>query len=392
MYRGKWTASHAVPVPVVRSYELSLTRARPRAAPSDSADASPLLAESCNKDPRKGAVESGSSGRKTAGVLAAVSPCLQILAIRPMFASESMTQIDLLAVDLLSLFPWLSYILYDNACGIRRHLRRQVADRADESARRSSWQQLLNVNWVVDRLHWTYHRACRDPQHAHYDPGVSPHAHKALMGVDTEAAEQVFHIASRWQVILSTTAPIHQEMFLLIFASEHNLVHSCCFAEAQLASRRQRVAMDEEVAPIPAALETDAAVSDCGLQVPVQRRRRRAAPGVPACGIALPQPAAASVLSLQGAGSAIADAAHPAPSSAVPEQTAAAKRQLLLGEYCVVNMRSMKAHSLTCPSSGTTVCGWWFGPQAECCRSIGLLMPGLSYCGTCCGSSAPVDL
>lgn len=47
-------------------------------------------------------------------------------------------------------------------------------------------------------------------------------AHDDLRGIDTEAAEQVFHIASRWQASLSAAHPVHQELQLLIFSHEHN--------------------------------------------------------------------------------------------------------------------------------------------------------------------------
>ena len=60
-----------------------------------------------------------------------------------------------------------------------------------------------------------------------YVPGVDPAGHPSLVGVDTEAAEQIFHIAKRWQTVLSSTNPVHQELFLLIFAWQHNSHHSC---------------------------------------------------------------------------------------------------------------------------------------------------------------------
>ena len=31
---------------------------------------------------------------------------------------------------------------------------------------------------------------------------MDPHMHKELIGVDTEAAEQIFHIANRWQIVV----------------------------------------------------------------------------------------------------------------------------------------------------------------------------------------------
>ena len=83
------------------------------------------------------------------------------------------------------------------------------------------------LKWVIDRLHFTYHRGCRNPQSGYYVDGVAPADHPELKGIDTEAAEQTFHIANRWQTILSNSAPVHQEIFLLLFARAHNKHHSC---------------------------------------------------------------------------------------------------------------------------------------------------------------------
>ena len=43
-----------------------------------------------------------------------------------------------------------------------------------------------------------------------------------LVGIDTEAAEQIFHLANRWQSNLSNSHPVHFHLQLLLFCSEHN--------------------------------------------------------------------------------------------------------------------------------------------------------------------------
>eukprot|EP00974_Lingulodinium_polyedra_P073858 7153043-Lingulodinium_polyedra.AAC.1 len=78
----------------------------------------------------------------------------------------------------------------------------------------ANWRTLQSLVWAIDRLHFTYHSGCRDAASPWYVPGVDPGSHPELRGVDTEAAEQIFHIASRWQIILSSTSPAHQELFM----------------------------------------------------------------------------------------------------------------------------------------------------------------------------------
>ena len=48
-----------------------------------------------------------------------------------------------------------------------------------------------------------------------------------LVGVDTEAAEQAFHIASRWQANLSNAHATHFDLQLLLFTYEHNERNRC---------------------------------------------------------------------------------------------------------------------------------------------------------------------
>ena len=80
-----------------------------------------------HKDDRRGISETRVA-RKSNGILVAVSPCLQIMAIRPMYASESVTQVVLLVQHLLTLFTALAFIIYDNACGAARTVRKRVRD------------------------------------------------------------------------------------------------------------------------------------------------------------------------------------------------------------------------------------------------------------------------
>ena len=229
-----WVAAAAVPLEQARAYVLTLLRPQTRASLLADPDSCPALASSfllvsCvagHKDDRKGIPETAIT-RKSNGILVAVSPCLQILAIRPTYASESVTQVLFLAQHLLALFSTLAYIIYDNACGAARTVARKLRDPNTSGPQRVAWERLAALHWVVDRLHLRYHSACRDASSGWFVPGVDPADHAVLRGVNTEAAEQVFHIAGRRQLVLSYAAPTHQEIFLLLFAHAHNIRHTC---------------------------------------------------------------------------------------------------------------------------------------------------------------------
>jgi hypothetical protein len=174
----------------VRAYEESLLRKGP-----------PVIdAHECNKDVRKG-VDEIIAGRKTAGILVGVAPCLQIVAVTPMYAAESISQLLLFLLTLRSLFPDLAYVIYDNACAVVRHLRRRQRESPPASLDNAAWKWLLSLQWVIDRLHFCYHRSCKDKDSAWFVAGVDAAEHPILDGVDTEAAEQIFSVANRWQVV-----------------------------------------------------------------------------------------------------------------------------------------------------------------------------------------------
>lgn len=52
-------------------------------------------------------------------------------------------------------------------------------------------------------------------------------AYPEIHGIDTEAAEQIFHIANRWCSILSNSHPVHGELQLLLYGDQHNESHTC---------------------------------------------------------------------------------------------------------------------------------------------------------------------
>eukprot|EP00959_Pyramimonas_sp_CCMP1952_P448253 9386262-Pyramimonas_sp.AAC.1 len=177
--------------------------------------------EDCNKDDRKD-VDELLVGRKSAGIFVAVTPCLQIAAIAPMWASESISQLLLFLLATRELFLDLAYVIYDNACAVARHLRKRQREGPPSDPDAPGWTWLLGLQWIIDRLHFTYHKSCRDKTSPYFVPGVDADDYPSLKGVDTEAVEQLFHVANRWQVVLSGAHPVHEELLLLIFARDHN--------------------------------------------------------------------------------------------------------------------------------------------------------------------------
>ena len=109
-----------------------------------------------------------------------------------MYSSESPTQVLLLVMRLMKIFGTVAYVLYDNACGIVRHLRKQLSNRRQAGLNIDAWELLLLIRWIIDKLHWTYHKSCKDPASSYYVSGVSPHEYPQLVGIDTEAAEQIW--------------------------------------------------------------------------------------------------------------------------------------------------------------------------------------------------------
>ena len=148
----KWLPAEGVTQSDVRAYEKPLLRKR-----------TPLADHDCNEDTRKGVDETTVCGRKSAGILVAVTPCLQIAAMTPMFGSESIITLVLLFVLAMhSVFEDLVYIIYDNACAMIRHLNKRQRQCSGAMTTTSIWRWMMSLLWVIDRLHFGYHKACQD--------------------------------------------------------------------------------------------------------------------------------------------------------------------------------------------------------------------------------------
>ena len=163
--------------------------------------------------------------RKSGGILVGVTPCLQILLVRPLYGSESCTQVVEFVWLIVGVLHQIAFIAYDNACGLVRFIMSQSGQRAGEA--KAAWAVLEQLSWVIDKLHFCYHKACRTRLSRYFLPRANPYHCTKLHGIDTEAAEQVFSLASRWTTVLNDMGPEHFALFLLIFANFHNDTHSC---------------------------------------------------------------------------------------------------------------------------------------------------------------------
>lgn len=356
-----WTPRHEVEDSEVRAYELRLLK--PKSAKDDDA------AAVCNKDDRKEVTETLCS-RKSQGILAAVSPCLQILAARPMFASESLTQVTIFVWSLLLAFPQLEYVLYDNACGMVRHLKKVLREKKYATDCGANWERLALLAWVIDRLHFTYHKCWRDPKSPWFVEHVNPDDHQKLLGVDTEGAEQIFHIANRWQLILSNSSPVHQELFLLVFARAHNKNHSCVAAIEKYLNAQKRgyasARRDGKTRFCTSGSTCDSSCESCVPPKKIHRARKKVIPpdeSLPSSNQVEQRPEAPDELVVNNA-----DDPRQEPTS-----------------YAVLNGRSKTVHAVLHSFDVYSVCSWSFQNQAK--TQVKETMRGKGYflCGTCYG-------
>ena len=385
-----WKHANEVPVSHVRAYELGLLRSRQRKellAEADSCRGLSFLnfafAPSCgarhvspchsilfrllatgNQDDRKGVQETIVS-RKSHGILVAVSPCLHIISIRPMFASESLVQVFMMVHKLVSMLPDLSHVIYDNACGAARSLRK----RASQATAVPSWAALNRLKWVIDRLHLRYHTACRQPGSGWHVEGVDPADHPELRGIDTEAAEQVFHIANKWQAVLTLSSPVHQEIFLYLFARDHNKRHGCRHAwQAYRAAQSSRVAAAGGP-PIPSS---SASPGECSVPPRVRKRKVVAAPSC------------AGLVELEAADLPAAAAFSESQPAPLVLAVAAAR------DAVVINTSSDTVHAIGLTSDVYTHCGWSFQMKpSKTIVAAAVPQDGFYSCGTCYGQRVP---
>ena len=107
---------------------------------------------SCRTDGRK-SVEETARGRRKHGILAAVTPCLQVAVVRPLCSAEFLTQVLIFVPASVHLLPALEYMNNDNALGIVRHLRARAQRGNFPLHTITVSNSLANKTCVIDRLH-----------------------------------------------------------------------------------------------------------------------------------------------------------------------------------------------------------------------------------------------
>ena len=365
---GAWLPAMDVATADARIYEKRLLRRQQRARP----------AEECSKDERKD-VDELLVGRKTAGVLVAVTPCLQIAAIAPMWSSESISQLLLFLMSVMEFCTDLAYVIYDNACAVARHLRKRQRESPPADPAAPAWAWLLQLRWVIDRLHFTYHKSCRDRTSALYVPGVDADEHPCLKGVDTEAAEQLFSVAKRWQIVLTKTHPVHEELLLLIFARDHNKRHACRDAADKYRAAQEDVGPRRRVSRPTARVDV---VADACDAVEHMRRRKRPKAVLTACGA---EPMGQVAPAAAAAGPVDEQVALPMPDS-MPRVAKAG----VTSTYIWVNQRTKTVHHTVLKNYVSAGCGYYFGQAVMPQLLEQADVVGCFTCGTCYGWRARI--
>ena len=379
---GAWVHADVVDVGAIRAYERTLLRKKKSQAEEGS----------CNKDDWKD-IDETVVGHKNAGCLVAVTPCLQIAAITPLWGSESITQLLLFLLALQTLFTDLAYVIYDNACPVARHLRKRLRENPPADPENPAWKWLIALTWVIDRLHFTYHKSCRDINSSWYVAGVDARDYPVLKGVDTEAAEQIFSLANRWQLVTSSSHPVHSELLLLICSRDHNRRHSCGDAAEKYRSaqnfkepiRGQQIPDSSTVPPPLDALEGGCCEA---VQQARQSKKRKLKLIQCACSEASQSsPWQRQRESIGASSSSVTDLVQ--VHQAVKELPRIAKSNLH-STYIWINSNTNTVHHSVLLRSVTAGCGYFFGQTKKPQRLATTDVDKYFSCGSCYGWSARI--
>ena len=242
MSSGEWVDASRELLPQVRAFErrtakqrLCSSYARPKGS-------------FCGTDQRK-EVSEITVQSQSSGILTAVCTCHFVFAIQMLYSSESCTQVAMFMSYVLGFLP-VGNVLYDNACGMRRYLKNRIlAFQRKMEEVPPQWRRLAALVWVIDRLHFRYHRGCRLVGGPFEEPEANPYHAKYdwLHGINTQANEQVFSTIDRWQRALNACGRTHHALYLFLFSREHNL--RTCPARA-LSSYKKRRARPIQRSPL----------------------------------------------------------------------------------------------------------------------------------------------
>ena len=223
-------------------------------------------------------------------------------------------------------------------------------------------------------------------------PQAGAQAYPELAGVDTEAAEQVFSIANRWQANLSNCHPVHFHLQLLLFAREHNS-RTCCAAAHDRYCAAQRLPFR---APAAGSAEhlVEAAAGDTptSCEPPRPRPRKRKLLQV----VCQSTSTSAAQLPPPAAGEEDAVEAQPlAAASEVDERPCrVAARSFLRCDNVLLNEASRTVHKVIAQVTGATCvgCSWIPPHSSRATPTAELTGTDLFSCGTCFGQRLLLDL
>ena len=213
-------------------------------------------------------------------------------------------------------------------------------------------------------------------------------------------AEQVFHVAERWESILGWTAPVHFQIFLLLFAQYWNDHHDCApaFARWSTAQRSSEASCSPRPCTPPnvAASAENFASDPCVLPV-VKRSRTNQVIAPAVCPPAPPCSSASAAASSSASGTgAVGCASVPVSTlggTSADDTLAGIGRQFVPledDELVLFNPGSSTVHRVSSPIPPVaTRCGWRpsSAHRSLCVRDLReeAGVGNLQVCGTCCG-------
>ncbi|CAE7034789.1 putative protein phosphatase 2C 41 [Symbiodinium microadriaticum] len=134
--------------------------------------------------------------RRSGGVLTLVLACGTVCHVDPCAGFESATQIYGMLGEVVARRA-LDYVVYDNACMLRRFVANKVSKLPSGVG-----QDLSRMHYVLDRFHEKGHKACLNPTRRLYDPLVRLAVHPRLQSLNSSQNEQWNSWADNFQSLV----------------------------------------------------------------------------------------------------------------------------------------------------------------------------------------------
>jgi len=202
-----------------------------------------------------------------------------------------------------------------------------------------------------------------------------------LVGVDTEAAEQAFHIASRWQANLSNAHATHFDLQLLLFTYEHNERNRCDLVYKKYVAAQRQTARSQNLSS--KRTEDEVPCREASQEGPRRKKRfmfKDCAES--SCKTCVPD--AADTL----------EKAKDQGQELLPPMQDAVGRDFLGCEYVYVNAATDTVHVVICKGKGVLSLKCSYVPPFRAKPELLERLKGtyLYTCGTCCGGRYALEL